>query len=124
MPEDKVSSVSIILPSYHRGHLLEATLESIRVQDFPDTEIIVVEDDRDDLTEQVALRFGAKYFQHIRTESFPPWQSVASVFNRGIQESKGEILVLQAPETKHGGGVLESLVSRAEADSKKLIIAK
>jgi len=119
-----MKSVSIILPSYHRGHLLHATLESIRVQDFPDTEIVVVEDDRDDLTEKVATRFGAKYFHYERSEVFPPWQSVATVFNRGVHESTGDVLILSAPETKHGDSVIESLVSCVADDSKKLAIAK
>jgi len=39
-----VPRVSVIIPAYNTAHYIEATLESVLAQTFPDYEVIVVND--------------------------------------------------------------------------------
>jgi len=115
-------SVSIVLPCYHRGQYLAKTLRSF--EKYPNLDVIVVEDDKDDLTEEIADRYGARYFHHERTENYPPFQSVAKVFNFGIRQSKSDIIILQAPEVYHMGDVISQLVAPLEKNPRSRVIAQ
>jgi len=48
---------SIVIPAYNRGNLIRPTLETILAQNFPDFEIILVDDGSTDDTEQVIKSF-------------------------------------------------------------------
>ena len=49
--------LSIIIPTYNRAHLIEATLDSIKSQDFDDWECIVVDDGSTDNTPIVLANY-------------------------------------------------------------------
>jgi glycosyltransferase involved in cell wall biosynthesis len=48
---------SIIIPTYNRAHLIGKAIESILCQDFPDFEILVVDDGSEDNTKEVVENF-------------------------------------------------------------------
>jgi glycosyltransferase involved in cell wall biosynthesis len=117
-----VLSVSIVLPCYHRGYLLEKTLSSF--ENYPNLEVIVVEDDMDGKTKFLAKKYNARHIQHHRTMEYPPFQSVAKIFNLGIRAAKNDVIILQAPEVFHGTSVISQLVAPLEKNSKIRTIAK
>jgi hypothetical protein len=53
-------SVSAIVPTYERGHLIGETIESILGQSVPAREVIVVDDGSTDDTAQVCASFGSR----------------------------------------------------------------
>jgi glycosyltransferase involved in cell wall biosynthesis len=100
-------------------------LESFRAQNYPNLEVIVVEDgDEDGITKGVAAQYDAKYMQHMRIEKYPSFQSVSQVFNEGIKASTGDILILQAPETLHRGDVIRGMVTAIGNDSRKMAVVE
>lgn len=115
-------SVSIVLPCYHRGYLLEKTLKSF--EKYPNLEVIIVEDDYDGDTEPLAKKYDAKYLHHQRENDYPPFQSVAKVFNLGIKAAKNEVIILQAPEVYHIGNVISQLVTPLEKNPRSRVIAR
>lgn len=86
--------VSVIIPAFNYGHFLPQCLESVRQQNYPDVEIIVVDDGSTDNTSEVveSYRGRVKYF----------WQEnsgVSAARNKGLLNCTGEwILFLDADD--------------------------
>jgi glycosyltransferase involved in cell wall biosynthesis len=83
--------ISIIIPCYNYGHLVEFTIQSIFEQTYTNWEIIVINDGSTDNTEDIILNFQKidsriKYF---KIQNSGP----SAARNRGIDESKGEYLM-------------------------------
>jgi glycosyltransferase involved in cell wall biosynthesis len=79
--------ISIIIPSYNHGKYLQTAISSIKQQNYPAIEIIVVDDGSDDNTKTVCLEnWSIKYvYQHN--------QGLSSARNTGIRHSNGDFLV-------------------------------
>lgn len=79
--------VSVIIPTYNRGHLIGEAIESVLGQDIADCEIeaIVVDDGSTDDTSQVIKLFRNKV-KYIYQEN----QGAGVARNRGIEETTGE----------------------------------
>jgi len=115
-------SVSIAFPCWRRGALLRNTLESINRQAYPGKlELIVVEEENDGLTEQLAAEYGARYIRNERVEPFPVFQSITKLWNMCWQAASSEIVILQCAEVMHRNNVIESLVDHLLTSDKKTL---
>lgn len=78
---------SVVVPTYNRAATLRQTLTALMAQDYPDYEIIVVDDGSTDDTRAMI----AREFPHVRyvcqTNRGP-----AAARNRGIAHARGEII--------------------------------
>jgi len=77
--------VSVIITTYNRRHFLEEALQSVLSQDYPDKEIIVIDDGSTDGSDRVVEGQPVKYL----------WKEnggISSARNLGIRCSKGEYL--------------------------------
>jgi glycosyltransferase involved in cell wall biosynthesis len=54
-------TVSVVLPTYNRGHLLPRAMDSVVAQTYPRWELIVVDDGSTDDTESVVRRYRARF---------------------------------------------------------------
>lgn len=85
--------VSIIIPTYNRAHLIEATLKSILLQTYQNWECIVVDDVSIDETESIVHSYSNK---DNRIKFFKRPQSLQkganSCRNYGFQMSSGEYI--------------------------------
>ncbi|WP_276499282.1 glycosyltransferase [Pontibacter litorisediminis] len=79
--------VSVVIPCYNHGHLLQEALNSVYQQSYSHIEILVVDDGSTDNTRQVAKQNpGVRYYyQNNRGPS--------AARNKGIRYSRGEYLV-------------------------------
>lgn len=87
-------NVSIIIPAYNRGSLLEATLESLVRQNISQNEyeVIVIDDESTDNTEEVTKSFESKLplrYRRITRVSY----NVSRPRNEGLQLANGRIAI-------------------------------
>ena len=79
--------VSIVVPAYNHAHYLAAAIDSILGQDYPNLELIVLDDGSIDNTREVLESYGNRFY----------WEShqnmgQANTLNKGWGMAKGEIL--------------------------------
>jgi glycosyltransferase involved in cell wall biosynthesis len=78
--------VSVIIPCYNMAHWLGGAIDSVLAQDYPNLEIIVVDDGSTDNTREVAVAFSqVKYLW--RANGGP-----AAATNMGIENSRGTFI--------------------------------
>jgi len=81
------TTVSVIIPTYNRAHVLAAAIESVLLQEYENLEIIVVDDGSFDETDKVLSAFKDK-IKTIKTEN----RGVSAARNKGIKASGGKLI--------------------------------
>lgn len=77
-------TVSVIIPTYNRAHLIGQSIESVLRQTFQDFEIIVVDDDSTDDTEAVVAAYGGRV-RYVRTSH----GGCGHARNVGMEQARG-----------------------------------
>lgn len=80
--------VSAIIPVFNAAHFVADAIESILAQTRRPDEIVVVDDGSTDDTAQVVARYASQGVRYIYQQNRGP----GSARNRGIQETKGELI--------------------------------
>jgi glycosyltransferase involved in cell wall biosynthesis len=80
-------TVSVIIPTYNRGWILQEAIDSVLAQKFTDYELIVVDDGSTDNTRQILDSYGGDI-----TVLQQANQGVSAARNRGIAESRAQLL--------------------------------
>ena len=91
---EKNPTVSVIIPTYNRAHLIGRAIQSVLNQTYRDFEIIIVDDGSTDNTEEVIKEFQKRderirYIKHERNKGYP------KALNTGIKAAKGEYIAFQ-----------------------------
>ncbi|MDZ7965411.1 MAG: glycosyltransferase family A protein [Nostoc sp. DedSLP03] len=77
------TKVSIVIPTYNRSKLLKTSLQSALAQDYPDFQVLVLDNASSDDTEAVVCSFADSRITYIRNETnigiFGNWQRVTEV---------------------------------------------
>ena len=81
--------VSVILPTYNRAWSLKTAIDSVLFQEYPNVELIVIDDGSTDNTQQ--LLKGYKNQIRVLTQENT---GVSAARNRGIEKSRGEFIAL------------------------------
>ena len=77
--------VSIIVPAYNEGKLLRSTIASLMTMDYPEYEIVIVDDGSTDDTREIARELVGE-FGHVRVKLVEkPNGGKATALNAGIQ---------------------------------------
>lgn len=79
--------ISVVIPTYNRAWALGRAVDSVLAQDFPDFELIVVDDGSDDDTPGLLEAYGPRL-----TRLFQPNQGVSAARNRGVARAAGELV--------------------------------
>ncbi len=82
-----IPKVSIILPTYNRGWILDEAVNSVLDQDYTNFELIVVDDGSTDDTRQILNRYGDR-ITVIRQSN----QGVSAARNAGIRLAAGDLI--------------------------------
>lgn len=82
-------SISLVIPTYNRAHLIAETLDSALRQTVPFAEIIVVDDGSTDHTAEILKRYEGR-IQPIRVAN----GGVQAARNRGVAAASGEYVTL------------------------------
>ena len=82
-------TVSVIIPTYNRAHLIDRAITSVLNQTYQDLEIIVIDDGSTDNTEEVIRSFPDKRVNYIKHKKN---KGVSSARNTGIKVAKGKYI--------------------------------
>ncbi len=118
MPEPKVyPSMSILIPAYNEEKVIEHTIESLIVSDYPKKEIIVIDDGSKDRTLEIAKQYKNE-IKVLHKEN----GGKASALNHGLLFAKGEIIVIVDADTIVGRNSLKS-IAKGLSDEKVAAVA-
>lgn len=108
---------SLIIPSYNREELLVQTLRCALAQDYPDLEILLIDQTREHQAQtQAFLDANRTRLRVIR----PEVASVTKARNTGLREAKGEVLVFIDDDTSFAPGFVAAHVA-AHADGTQVV---
>lgn len=81
------SRVSIVIPAYNAGRWIARAIDSALAQDWPNVEVVVVNDGSSDNTEEVCRSYGDR-IRYVRQEN----QGVSAARNTGILRATGDVI--------------------------------
>ena len=85
--------ISVVMTLYREGAFLEEAIDSVLEQSFRDFEIVLVDNNADEATMQVARRYESKFPDIVRIVK-EPTQGISSARNRGIREATGQYIAI------------------------------
>ena len=83
-------TVSVVMPTYNRAHLLGQAVQSVLNQTYQDFELIVVDDGSADNTEEVVKSFDDRRLKYIRLSENSGGSAVPR--NTGFKAARGEYI--------------------------------
>ena len=107
--------VSILIPVRNEQGNIGGLLQSIHKQDYPDYEVIILDDSSDDNTFEICEKFAAKHskFRVIRGKKLPyDWLGKNYACYQLAQEAKGDYFLFLDADEKVNNSLLNSAVHR------------
>ncbi|GII25780.1 bifunctional polysaccharide deacetylase/glycosyltransferase family 2 protein [Planosporangium mesophilum] len=98
--------VSVIVPAYNESANIAATVRSLVASDYPQVEVIVVDDGSTDGTAEIVERLRLPGVYVIRQAN----AGKPAALNNGIHHARGDLLVLVDGDTVFGPGSIGRLV--------------
>jgi glycosyltransferase involved in cell wall biosynthesis len=80
--------VSVVVPTYNRGHVIQLTIDSILAQTYANVEAIIIDDGSTDDTNAVVAKYKDPRVRYYRTEN--GGMSIAR--NHGLAYARGEFI--------------------------------
>jgi glycosyltransferase involved in cell wall biosynthesis len=84
-------TVSVVIPTYNRAHLVGRAIKSVLEQTYQDYQLLVIDDASTDATEQAVLDFRDPRVSYVR---HPRNLGGSAARNTGIREAKGTYIAL------------------------------
>ncbi|MDR3542821.1 MAG: glycosyltransferase [Desulfosporosinus sp.] len=109
-------SLSVIIPACNEEEAIEQTISYLISQDYPDFEVIVINDRSTDRTGAILAELGLKYpqLQVITiTDLLPKWLGKNHALYQGVKQSKGEWLLFTDADIKYSPNSLKKTVGYA-----------
>ena len=109
--------VSIILPARNEEDFLAKCLDTLVDQDYPNYEIIVIDDSSQDNTRKIIERYASKYSKIIPVFAKPKpdgWMGKNWACVEGFKKSSGDLLLFTDADTKHAKNVITLAVGQVE----------
>lgn len=107
--------VSIIIINWNGGEVMQDCLQSLSAIDYPNIELIIVDNGSKDGSEDIAKEF--KFFKSLRIIKNTKNLGFAPANNQAFTESKGKYILLLNNDTKVEKNFLSLLVHKMEEES-------
>ena len=95
LKDNELPRVSVIIPAYNEEKSIEKTIKSVLESDYPDFEVIVVDDGSKDNTYKLAKKFESSKVRIFTKEN----GGKGTALNFGIKKAKGEIIFTMDADT-------------------------
>jgi chlorobactene glucosyltransferase len=120
-------SVSVIVPARNEAHNIGRCLTSLTASDYPDFEVVVVNDRSEDATGAIARALPAGRARRVAVvegADVPAgWFGKQWACWQGVRESRGELLLFTDADTVHGATLLgRSVTALVEEDAGCLTV--
>ncbi len=109
--------VSIITPSYNQGAFIRETIDSIRAQDYPNIEYIVIDGGSTDSTLEVLKSYGSK-LRWISEKD----QGQSDAINKGFTMASGEIFAWLNSDDTYLPGAITKIVKAFESQPETGVV--
>lgn len=83
----RLPTVSVVIPAYNRARYLRQAVDSVLDQDYPDLEVLVVDDGSTDDTPGILASYGPRVHAVTQKNAGP-----SAARNRGVREAAGELV--------------------------------
>lgn len=113
----RATVVSVIVPCYNHGAFLADAVSSILSQDYPDVDLIVVDDGSTDKTSAVAASFGPRV-RYV----FQPNAGLSAARNAGIAAARGDVLVFLDADDMLAEGWLSALAQKVATEAGPIVV--
>ena len=118
----KIPFISIIIPARNEAHRLPILLESLKKQTLKAYELIVIDDNSDDQTVEVAQNYGANVYANTAMNNVDSGKTIACA--NGASHAKGEwLLFLDADVKFERDNSLEKLLASYQNQKSKGILS-
>lgn len=118
--EEALPPVSIVVPARNEEHNIGACVTSLAAQDYPDFEILVVDDRSEDRTAEIVRglpKGRARSIRLIDGAPLPPgWFGKPWACHQGAQAATGSLLLFTDADTIHEADLLARSVRALEED--------
>lgn len=125
-PAPRWPRVSILVPARNEAENIESCVLSLLAQEYPDFEVIVLNDHSTDETEVILTRLAGQ-FSRLRVltgKPLPPgWFGKHWACHQLAQAASGELLLFTDADTRHAPSMLQESVSALMAEGADLVTA-
>lgn len=109
--------ISVVLPAKNESLAIESTVASVRAE-FPNAEIIVVDDGSNDGTASLAINAGAKVITH------PYSKGNGAAIKTGVRAATGETIVFMDADGQHNPVDIHRLLKQMEQGHDMVVGAR
>ncbi len=124
-PVSQLPSLSVIVPARNESDSLPLTLPSWLDQDYPESEIVLIDDESTDGTEECAHSISSRSSRTIRiikgTQPPPGWTGKLWALQQGINDSTGEWLLFTDADIRHCQNLWRGLVTKALIEQREMV---
>ena len=109
----KFPKVSVILPARNEEIYITRCLDSLLNQDYPNFEIIAINDSSSDETGDIILRYSKKYNKIIAVDPGPKpdgWVGKSWACYQGYRKATGDLLLFTDADTQHSSSLMSLAV--------------
>lgn len=106
--------VSVVIATCNRAHLLRQAIESVLAQDYPNFEVIIVDDSSTDGTPEVIAEIEAEH-DRVRSVRLPHNSGASAARNTGIRAARGPLIAFLDDDDTWLPGKLTAQVNALQA---------
>lgn len=111
--------VSVVIPTLNCAGIIEECLESIKMQTYPNIEIVVVDSHSQDDTREIAKKHGAKVFVYGPKQTAPFEKVFGAPYQRnyGVDQARGKYVYYVDSDMRLTPTVIEECITRIEKEN-------
>lgn len=113
--ENNSVKVTVVTPIYNNAPMIGECLDSLLPQDYPNYEVIVVDDGSTDNTPEEVRKYPVKLIRN-------PHLGISAARNAAVKAAEGEIIMTMDSDLKVPGDLISRMVKTLLADEKRGVV--